>query len=74
MTDQPITPSNSRNNPPTINDIGSGNIIIPQQQESIEITRNSKGYGFVVKVLGLDIDKLKSITDRLDVLYPKEMK
>jgi hypothetical protein len=47
---------------------------IIQQSESVEITRNTKGYNYVVKVLNLDLIRLKEITDKLEILYPKELK
>jgi len=47
----------------------TGSIIIPQQTEFIEVTKNTKGYNFAVKILSTDIDKLKTITDKLNIIY-----
>ena len=58
MTDNPI-----------INNPGSP-IILPTQQESIEITRNSKGYNWTIKMIGIDLERLKEKTDLLNKLYP----
>jgi len=45
-------------------------IIIPQQQESVEVERNTKGYNFSVRILGIDLKRLKQITDELNRMYP----
>lgn len=55
-----------------INNTGSPQIIIPQQQESIEVTRNTKGYNWTIKMLGIDLVRLKEKTDLLNKMYPNE--
>lgn len=69
---QSIDSGNSPLEGPTINDLQTGSIIIPQQQESIEVTRNTKGYNYVVKILGTDLNRLKELTDKLNILYPND--
>ena len=49
----------------------NGNVVIPQS-ESIEVTRNTKGYNFSVKILSTDVDKIKKLTDELNKLYPRD--
>jgi len=58
----------------TIDNLQTGSIIIPQQSESIEVTRNTKGFNYVVKILSTDLNRLKELTDKLEVMYPKEDK
>ena len=43
---------------------------MPTQQESVEVERNTKGYNFTVKLLGIDLIRLKQITDELNRMYP----
>ena len=38
--------------------------------ESIKLTKNSKGYGWEIKILGTDIPRLQSLNDQLNTLYP----
>lgn len=45
-------------------------IVIPQQQESVEVERNTKGYNYSVRILGIDLKRLKEITDELNKMYP----
>lgn len=47
-------------------------IVIPQQQESVEITRNTKGYNWTLKLIGIDLVRLKETTDALNKLYPND--
>lgn len=54
---------------PTTNGANAGSIVIPQS-ESIEVTRNTKGYNYSVKILSTDLDRLKVITDKLETMYP----
>jgi len=43
-----------------------------EQKPSIKIIRNTKGYNYEIKVLDLDLAKLKQLTDELDKLYKAE--
>lgn len=47
-------------------------IIFPTMQESIEVTRNSKGYNWTLKLIGVDLERLKEKTDLLNKLYPND--
>lgn len=41
-----------------------------EQKESIKITKNAKGnYQYEVKILSLDVEKLKEITDKIEEKY-----
>jgi len=40
-------------------------------QETIEITHNSKGYNWSVKMIGIDLDRLQTLTDELNRRYPR---
>ena len=44
-------------------------IIINNQTESIEVTKNTKGYNWSVKILGTDLDRLQTITNALELRY-----
>lgn len=43
---------------------------------AIEVTRNTKGYNYVVKITGTDpkeiFDEMKELTKQLEAMYPKE--
>lgn len=43
-------------------------------KESIKLIKNTKGYQWEIKILDLDIAKLKAVDDKLRELYPQEMK
>jgi hypothetical protein len=40
-----------------------------EQKPSIKIIRNTKGFNYEVKILELDVSKLKTITDELEKVY-----
>ena len=48
----------------------SSQIVLPQANESTEVTRNTKGYNWCVKILSTDLKRLKELTDELNKLYP----
>lgn len=48
------------------------NTIQISQNESIEVTRNSKGWNFVVKILSTDVKRMKELTDELEKIYKSE--
>ena len=39
------------------------------QSPSIEVTKNTKGYNWTVKILSTDIAKIKELTDQLNQIY-----
>jgi hypothetical protein len=41
------------------------------QQETVEVSRNSKGYVWSVKLIGIDLDRLQKLTDELNRRYPR---
>ena len=43
--------------------------IIVEQKESIKIIKNTKGYGYEVKLLEINLERLKEITDKLNKIY-----
>jgi hypothetical protein len=44
--------------------------LAPAQNESIEVTRNTKGYNWTVKILSTDLERLVDITSKLNSIYP----
>ena len=38
---------------------------IIEQKDSIKLTKNTKGYGWEIKILSLDVDKLTEIDNKL---------
>jgi len=48
----------------------SSQIMLPQANECLEVTRNSKGYNWTCKILSTDLKRLKELTDELNKLYP----
>ena len=40
-------------------------------QETVEISKNSKGYVWTVKLIGIDLDRLQTLTDELNRRYPR---
>lgn len=39
------------------------------QKESIKVIKNTKGFNYEVKILEINIDRMKEITDKLDIMY-----
>jgi len=45
---------------------------IIEQKSSIKIIKNSKGYNYEVKILSLDVQELKKVTDEIEKTYKIE--
>jgi len=43
------------------------------QNESIEITKNSKGYGWVIKILSTDTDRIFKLNEELKKKFNNEI-
>jgi hypothetical protein len=50
------------------NNVPEGNITI-EQKESIKLTKNTKGYGWEIKQLSLDIDALEKINNTMKLKF-----
>ena len=59
MTEQTIQPETSGNT-----------IVINTPTESIEVTRNSRGFNWTIKVIGIYLKRLQELTNELNKLYP----
>lgn len=44
-------------------------IKLDPEQESIKLYKNSKGYNWEVKIIGIDLDRLRKINDELIKQY-----
>jgi len=40
-----------------------------EQKESLKLVKNTKGYNYEVKILEIDIKRLKKITDEIEETY-----
>lgn len=61
MIDESLCNPNIPENPPES--------IIVEQKESVKLIRNTKGYNWEIKLLEINLDRLKEIDDRLKKDY-----
>ncbi len=40
-----------------------------EQKPSIKIIRNTKGYNYEVKILSLDVDEIRKVTNKIEEVY-----
>lgn len=41
------------------------NFVLDEQKPSIKLTKNTKGYGWEIKIIGLDVDELERINNEM---------
>ena len=49
--------------------IKGSHLVEVRESPSIEVTKNTKGYNYTVKILSNDVNRIKELTDQLNQIY-----
>ena len=49
--------------------IKGSHLVEVRESPSIEVTKNTKGYNYTVKILSNDVKRIKELTDMLNQIY-----